>query len=375
MHQSSHLKKLYIEATNQCNLNCRTCIRNIWDEPQGKMSRQVFSRLVDGLKRFTPVPNVVFGGMGEPLFHPDIVEMVRKVKSLGGKVDLITNGTLLSKELSLALIRAGLDRLWVSLDGATPENFADVRLGAVFQNLLGNLHSFSDARKEASVISDCGSLPRAELGISFVAMKRNISELPAVVDIGRSFGAKHFLVTNVLPYTKEMIDEILYERVINMYSSNYLSLPRMDVDETTYLPLFHALQNSSGNYSGIGFESGANHCPFIESGAGAINWEGNLSPCIPLMYNYVSYLSSLEDIGEHTSHHWSIGNIQNSGLLKLWNKPEHLAFRERVSTFDFPPCYSCGGCDLLSENEEDCLGNKFPVCGGCLWAQGVIQCP
>jgi hypothetical protein len=25
--------------------------------------------------------------------------------------------------------------------------------------------------------------------------------------------------------------------------------------------------------------------------------------------------------------------------------------------------------------EEDCYGNTFPACGGCLWAQGVIQCP
>ncbi len=26
-------------------------------------------------------------------------------------------------------------------------------------------------------------------------------------------------------------------------------------------------------------------------------------------------------------------------------------------------------------NEEDCFGNTFPTCGGCLWAQGVIRCP
>ncbi|HBH13749.1 MAG TPA: hypothetical protein DDX29_11650 [Clostridiales bacterium] len=28
-----------------------------------------------------------------------------------------------------------------------------------------------------------------------------------------------------------------------------------------------------------------------------------------------------------------------------------------------------------SSNEKDCLKNEFPACGGCLWAQGVIQCP
>jgi hypothetical protein len=33
------------------------------------------------------------------------------------------------------------------------------------------------------------------------------------------------------------------------------------------------------------------------------------------------------------------------------------------------------GCNLSETNEEACFGNPFPTCGGCLWAQGVIQCP
>jgi dihydroorotate dehydrogenase subfamily 1 len=42
---------------------------------------------------------------------------------------------------------------------------------------------------------------------------------------------------------------------------------------------------------------------------------------------------------------------------------------------DGEACTSCGACELMNNNEEDCFGNKFPTCGGCLWAQGVIQCP
>jgi len=375
MLKTSQISKLYIEPTNRCNLNCRTCIRNVWDEPQGMMSEQVFSRIMEGLRAFSPAPKIFFGGMGEPLFHPNIVEMVRQAKSLGATVELITNGTLLTGELSTALINAGLDVLWVSLDGATPESYADVRMGAVLNNILENLGSFCQARSEASVFSDCGPLPRAELGISFVAMKRNIAGLPAVMEIGRRFGAGRFLVTNVLPYTREMIGETLYDRVINSSRSKYLSLPRMDVDEDTYMPLYKALTNASGVCSGIGFESGANHCPFIESGSGAVSWEGNLSPCLPLLHNYVSYLSYLDNIGERHSRRWVVGNIGERRLFDLWNAPVHLAFRNRVLAFDFPLCYSCGGCDLIMSNEEDCQGNRFPVCGGCLWAQGVIQCP
>ncbi len=367
--------KLYIEPTNRCNLNCRTCIRNVWDEPQGMMSEDVFSKIITGLQRFSPVPNIFFGGMGEPLFHPDIIEMVRKAKSLGSKVELITNATLLTKEMSLSLINAGLDVLWVSVDGATPESYADVRLGATLDHVLENLNHFTEARTEAGIYCECGPVPKSDLGISFVAMKRNIADLPVIVEIARRFGAKHLLVTNVLPYTREMIDETMYNRVLNSGSSKFLSLPRIDIDDTTYLPLYRAISSSSGTFSGIGFENGANHCQFIESGSAAINWNGDFSPCLPLLHNYMNYLSSLDGIGEHFSKHWHIGNIQKHSLSKLWNMPDHIAFRKRVRAFSFPLCYSCGGCDLITTNEEDCLGNKFPVCGGCLWAQGVIQCP
>jgi uncharacterized Fe-S cluster-containing radical SAM superfamily enzyme len=63
-----------------------------------------------------------FRGLGEPLSHPNIVDMVRQAKALGLSVELITNATLLDKSLASQLIDAGLDMLWVSLDGAKPES-------------------------------------------------------------------------------------------------------------------------------------------------------------------------------------------------------------------------------------------------------------
>ena len=61
--------------------------------------------------------------------------------------------------------------------------------------------------------------------------------------------------------------------------------------------------------------------------------------------------------------------------MDLWLDPDYLHYRERVHSFAFAPCTACGGCELLETNEEDCLGNTFPSCGCCLWAQGLIQCP
>jgi MoaA/NifB/PqqE/SkfB family radical SAM enzyme len=373
----SRLNKLYIEPTNQCNLDCVTCVRHNWREPMGMMSGAVWARLAEGLRSITPPPTVFFGGFGEPLFHPDIVGMVAEARAAGARVELITNATLLTPALSRELINAGLGLLWVSLDGASPESYADIRLGASLPRIIENLGHFQKASYEGGCLGGCCGEPlaRAGLGIVFVAMKRNIHDLPEVIKIGQRFGADNFMVTNVLPYTREMVDETLYHRV--MINNNYhkqLSLPILDLDDKTYGPLFQTLRNMNGTWSGVFSDNTGNRCPFIEKGAGAIRWDGSFSPCLPLMHSHTSYLGFLE-YGQRSSRAWSVGNVLEHSLAELWNMPEHLAFREKVQAFDFAPCTSCGSCDLIEHNDEDCLVNAFPTCGGCLWAQGVVQCP
>ena len=65
----------------------------------------------------------------------------------------------------------------------------------------------------------------------------------------------------------------------------------------------------------------------------------------------------------------------DASLLLDAIEASYVAFRRRVAQFDFPPCPDCGSCELVASNEEDCLGNPFPVCGDCLWARGILQCP
>ena len=376
----THLNKLYIEPTNRCNLGCRTCMRNAWDEPPGLMSRVTFSRIIEGLKEFSPPPAIFLGGLGEPLFHPDILPMVAQAKSLGSTVEVITNGTLLTRPMSEGLIEAGLDRLWVSLDGATPESYSDIRLGALFPEVVNNLKIFHDAR-----VLTLPSAPspfshhhtRPELGIVFVVMKRNIHDLPLLLPLARKLGAGTVLVSNVLPYSREMGEEILYSRaltsVLYQSSPNRLELPKIDIDERTKKPLFESLRAShSLSLARAPWGEGNDYCPFIENGGCAIGWDGGLSPCLSLLHNHKSYM----DRSERFSRRYAVGNINEHSVRALWNEPEYLAFRERVQTFDFAPCTYCrDGCGLFAENEKDCLGNTFPTCGGCLWAQGIIQCP
>jgi MoaA/NifB/PqqE/SkfB family radical SAM enzyme len=363
----THLAKVYVEATNRCNLECRTCIRNGWNEPLGQMDSATFSCVIDGLRAFSPPPTIFFGGFGEPLAHPKIVEMVAQAKALGGRVELITNGTLLTKVVSQGLIAAGLDLLWVSLDGSTPESYADLRLGAALPEVVANLKAFRDAREPDP--DRYRAVPR--IGIAFVVMKRNVADLSAVLRLGERLGATRFLVSNVLPYTKEMCQETLYPHSLTslVYSNSiyHLELPKLDVKA-----LHEAMRAGvSTSLAGGSLAEANDRCPFIERGVTAIAWDGSLSPCLPLLHNHVSFLNEQERV----SRRYVVGKVTDSNVCDLWNQPDYVAFRERVQLFEFSPCTACGGCYLSETNEEDCFGNPFPTCGGCLWAQGLIQCP
>jgi MoaA/NifB/PqqE/SkfB family radical SAM enzyme len=112
------LNRLYVEPTSRCNLACRTCIRNTWEEPAGDMSPEIFDRLAGQLGRFPHLESVMFGGFGEPTAHPAILGMVKAVKALGLRAEMTTNATLLDEALVDGLLRERLDTLWISLDGA-----------------------------------------------------------------------------------------------------------------------------------------------------------------------------------------------------------------------------------------------------------------
>jgi len=372
LHQPvTHLKKVYIEPTTQCNLNCRMCIRNTWDEPLGQMAESTFDRIIKSLRAFSPPPTIIFGGFGEPLSHPRIAEMVAAVKALGAPVELITNATLLTRDLSRHLIEAGLDVLWVSLDAATTEVYGDVRLGAILPQVIANVACFRDMPRPANPAP-------LHIGIVFVAMKRNIADLPEVMRLGRQLGADRFLLTNILPYSQELTAEVLYERALSEPQTlpsamvPQLNFTRIDINEETRAALAKIMSSTRVVHSiqSSGAEAG-NVCPFIESGSTAVCWDGSVSPCLPLLHSHTAFLYERKRF----SRRHVIGNVAEHDLQELWNTPEYIALRERVQTFDFSPCVFCGGCNLSQSNEEDCIGNVFPSCGGCLWAQGVIQCP
>ncbi|MCR4397031.1 MAG: radical SAM protein [Candidatus Saccharicenans sp.] len=336
------LRRLYIEPTSGCNLKCQTCIRNTWNEPFGSMRLELFDRLCQQIKELSYLRSVMLAGFGEPLFHPDIMTMVRKLKEAAAvSVEITTNGTLLAEEMARQLLEAGLDRLWVSFDGTSETSFDDIRQGASFRLVLKNVQKMKGLATEMN-------RPLA-IGISFVVMRDNIDDIRNIEELIREVGADQVLMSNVLPYTEEMERKMLCllaltcETFANLPGKPRISLPRLDINYLTKEPIYHLLKG----YQNL----------FMINNA--------------ISAEHVTYLYGLE----RRIKPYFLGDLNERSLPDIWSLPEYHDFREKVDKFDFSPCHICGGCSYLEGNEEDCFGNTFPVCGGCLWAQGVIQCP
>jgi len=85
-------KKIYLEITNGCNLNCDFCIKN--SRKTEYISINNFKLVLDKLKDYTDY--LYFHVLGEPILHPEINELI-DIASRDFKINITTNGYLMDK--------------------------------------------------------------------------------------------------------------------------------------------------------------------------------------------------------------------------------------------------------------------------------------
>jgi len=90
-------KKVYIEITNNCNLNCSFCKNN--SREKRFMSRDEFEAIIKKIKTYT---NYVYLHVkGEPLLHPELKEILKICDEYKIQVNITTNGTLLKQKMNI----------------------------------------------------------------------------------------------------------------------------------------------------------------------------------------------------------------------------------------------------------------------------------
>ncbi|MBI5958151.1 MAG: radical SAM protein [Chloroflexi bacterium] len=367
------LNKLYIEITTQCNLRCQMCVQRTWNTAASEMSLDTFRRLMDQVHELPAPPIIHFGGYGEPTFHPNFLDMVRLAKATGARVEMTTNGTLLSPEIAEVLLDLELNRLVVSIDGVTPRSYGDIRVNGSLQQVTTNLRQLFRLKMRHG-----GRHSEPKVEIAFVAMKSNAADLAELPRLATRVGAWNVKVSNVIPHTPEMEREILYEHSLTActYRASRwtvdMSLPKFDWDVHT-LSALEGVARSRASLTLLHHSLSArnDYCQFVQEGYAVVRSDGQVSPCLSLLHNHPEYIRGRR---KQVTHH-SFGSITTSSLRAIWESPTYIAFREKLRVFPYSPCTTCGGCERFPFNYEDCSENTFPTCGGCLWAQGFVECP
>lgn len=143
-----------IYVNNSCNFKCVYCapgMERLVKKKQypyhGKrMSLESYKKYIDSIALAGQLKSLVLTSWGEPLLHSQIDEMVRyaKEKGVARRIDIVTNGSLLTHELSDRLIDAGLDRLRVSLQGLDEKQYLETCKTKInFDNFVEQLDYFS----------------------------------------------------------------------------------------------------------------------------------------------------------------------------------------------------------------------------------------
>ncbi|MDR2817348.1 MAG: SPASM domain-containing protein [Oscillospiraceae bacterium] len=141
------------ETKFRCNLRCKMCVHGHPDleagyNYRGEMTFETYCELVDECSRYN-CPSIGLNHANEPLLDKDIIERINYASQKGiMDIHLNTNAVLLNKEMSLKLLNSGLTRLCFSIDSATKETFNKIRIGANYEDVMGNIELFLRLKKQ-----------------------------------------------------------------------------------------------------------------------------------------------------------------------------------------------------------------------------------
>jgi MoaA/NifB/PqqE/SkfB family radical SAM enzyme len=272
--------RIYVESTNHCNLKCVMCPTGLGviERPKGYMDMSLYRRIVDEVGGL--VGSAVLHSWGEPLMHPDLFEMIVYGKRAGIRMETSTNITLLNEERARRVLDAGLDVLYLAMDGVTKETYERVRVNAKWEKSLRNIERFLELKRERGAPT--------KVVMQIIAMKETRAEVDEFV---RRWNRPEVDQVNVkhLDTWGDQVDRITDRK-----------------DEQSAMPMRRV------------------PCPNLWY-HGYVFWDGTLVSCE-------------RDFDTKTP----LGNVRD-GVLRAWNGPGMQALRRhhREGDYSAPACAKC----------------------------------
>lgn len=423
--------KLFVEITTRCNLKCEACVKQSQDSGivDGDMSMETFMELAPA---FSHLESLVLNGIGEPLLHPRLEDFIRTAKASmpkAGWIGFQSNGSLLTGERARALLRAGLDRICLSLDSVSFETFRRLREGGEVADIEHALRRLTSAKTVTGISG-------LEIGIEVVLRRDTFRELPEVLRWAASRGVTFVIATHLLPYDPSHVQQIAYDynsdQARALYDPWKKKAERKGIEIHRYFDIFWPPKwfrtreeqrildyvrdmMREANHKGIFFHvknlvdqdenlhgeitrvfneakavsrdtgliltlpeivpKADRKCDFIEGGSAMVSWDGRVHPCYFLWHRFNCYLKRRNNQRQIDAK--SFGALGIDTITDIWNNPAFKAFRQEAMRYDSSYCTNCNvaPCGFIDtrEFENDCSGVTVP-CGDCFWCMGMFHC-
>lgn len=319
-----------IEPVGQCNLRCQMCPIQFRQDgpphgPPALMPFPVFTRLLD---QFPGISELHLQGLGEPMMHPRFFDMVAEAVARGIRVSTNSNLTLLNARRAERLVECGLEKLHVSIDGASAGTYEEIRHGARLDRVLANLETLLAARKRK------GS-PLPHLILVMVVMQKNLDELPELVRRAAGWGMEEVFVQHLAhDFLEETLPEA-YRPMRDWVEGETLlgeDLARVgrrfgeareaaeELGVKLRLPSIPPRPHPPGT-------PGRKRCDWPWRGA-YLSYQGLAMPCCMVA----------------TPDRAHFGSMAEEGVEAVWNGPAYEIFREALDS-DEPPAV-CRSCSL-----------------------------
>ncbi len=433
----SHPKVLHVETTTRCNMRCKMCVKQSAGSriDEQDLPLEVFRRLGPDLAH---VHSLVLNGIGEPLLHPDLEEMIAFARARmpdRGRIGFQTNGLALNATWASALVEAGLDVVCVSVDTVSPGGL-DCESGPQ-ATMSASGHPGTPSRAMSFLRRAKKAAPRRfRLGVECVLLRDSFEQLPKVVSWAAEQGADFILVSHMLPFDKSAAGQCLFnpntreatayfetfqERALSqgvdlreyfrvLWKFEKTDRDRLVVEMVRDMQAEAATQGVGMNIRkllawdnrrqlrdrldevlqvagdqadklGIDLELPPTHallerrCPFMEQDTAFVDTMGRVAPC-----HFLWHRSSCAQDGL-TKQIWPrrFGTLIETSMAEIWAEEDFAAFRAEARSGGYPACASCntGPC-----SDTRALGGPFQSdclgstvpCGHCPWAMGMLKC-
>ncbi|MEM3457556.1 MULTISPECIES: SPASM domain-containing protein [Thermofilum] len=416
---------LQIEPTNKCNLACVMCVRNTWrGEKFGQMDFGLYQKIIDETQG--SLRRLALYGFGEPLTHPRFPDMVRYAREASDSTYIltVTNGTLMTREMTEKVFGAGIDEIAFSIDAPELGLLSKIRVGTATYDVLGNLTSAAKIKDDYDV----------RLGITVVLMKWNYKLLPDIARKAGELGLDFLAVSHLVPYTEAMMKETVYttasRQAVEFYEKHAGDLEELAKEAIYDVMLQHYTLTSSGKkqlylqlvdklgssgYSlnvdisrdavqrkellsevemyiekaasiakeyglevklpNVYADANKRSCPYIDLNYAMILWNGDVVPCMDLAYTHPLYTN----LHPKTIKKLVFGNVEKQSLSDVWSSSSFKWFRETRKNLskNVPWCGDCQfatrDCWYIRVNEYDCYGNEVG-CNECIYSAGLAHC-